>query len=176
MWKSAAWPVLPSSADARVLPPGRSCPLNHRAAHRSYPQLWRSDSDPFRNRPVWPSDPAGRHELHACKLPTVWITPVDNSRRGHAQRIFWAPGDAGRARTGRAGHGALWKTGTRCRRSTELPGKVGIARRPGSLGLLDFRASRRRTLPRRFDAPAQLLSPSPHRGRGNPGFREEGAC
>ena len=56
----------------------QGCPLNHRTAHRSYPQLWRVAGPSGQNRQLWPSDPAPSHELQRCKLPTVWITPVDN--------------------------------------------------------------------------------------------------
>ena len=56
----------------------RGCPLNHRATHRSYPQLWRSQRPSAQNRQLWPSNPAWGYELQRCKLPTVWITPVDN--------------------------------------------------------------------------------------------------
>jgi hypothetical protein len=89
-----------------------SCPLNHRAAHRSYPQLWRSGSVQDRNRPVWPSDPGRRAELQACKLPTVWITPVDNYPARDVRRVP-TPGNARKCKT-HAGHGALWKTATSC--------------------------------------------------------------
>ena len=65
----------------------RGCPLNHRVAHRSFPQLWRSPRAPARNRQLWPSDQERRRELQACKLPTVWITPVDNFPAGHAHGV-----------------------------------------------------------------------------------------
>ena len=90
-------PVGHSRSEARDLCPAQSCPLNHRPDHRGYPQLWTSERAPFRNRPVWPSDPGVGHELHACKLPTVWITPVDNSSTGSGRRLPAAPGGGRRA-------------------------------------------------------------------------------
>jgi hypothetical protein len=42
------------------------------------------------NRQLGPSDGAVGYELQLCKLPTVWITPVDNS--GH--HAWWSLGPA----------------------------------------------------------------------------------
>ena len=85
MWNRAPDPARRLPPRLGICLPVRSCPLNHRADHRGYPQLWRSECAPLRNRPVWPSDPGLSHELQACKLPTVWITPVDNSCETCAQ-------------------------------------------------------------------------------------------
>ena len=113
------------SAPAAGLPPlrGRSCPLNHRAAHRSYPQLWRSKSSPPRNRPVWPSDRGQHRELQACKLPTVWITVVDNYPAGRLTGSHHGPEPAGSERAqghrGRHRHSTAQHSSTRARHTVE---------------------------------------------------------
>lgn len=57
--------------------------------------------------PLWPSDQAAHSELHGCKLLTLWINTVDNSRRrGRAARSGWLmPGGtpSGRSAAGAAG-------------------------------------------------------------------------
>ena len=35
---------------------------------------------------LWPSDPAFRPELQTCKLPTMWITPVEKRRQSAEPR------------------------------------------------------------------------------------------
>lgn len=146
----------------------RSCPLNHRAAHRSYPQLWRSKSSPPRNRPVWPSDRGQHRELQACKLPTVWITVVDNYPAGRLTGSHHGPEPAGSERAqghrGRRGrrhstaqhstgahahaHGTLWKTGRDC-------GKPGEGPRGGTAGRRRGKSTANATGQERWDRDAQ---------------------
>jgi hypothetical protein len=110
----------------------RCCPLNHRAVYRSYPQLWRAGHALEQNRPVWPSDPPCRHELQPCKLPTVWITPVDNARRegGIALPVSRgrpreAAAAAKKARPSGRAVATLWKTthGRKSRRGGRRAGR-----------------------------------------------------
>lgn len=53
------------------------CPLNHRRSPESYTQVWRVAGELRGICQLWRSDPASWAELQACKLPTMWITPVD---------------------------------------------------------------------------------------------------
>ena len=133
-----------ASKDPREPAPHESCPLNHRTAHRSYPQLWRSGSVQDRNRPVWPSDPGRRAELQACKLPTVWITPVDNYPARDVRRVP-TPGNARKCKT-HAGHGALWKTATSCGNALRRQGPD----RPDVAECLRGKAAGRRSRPVTF--------------------------
>jgi hypothetical protein len=135
----------------------RGCPLNHRATHRSYPQLWRSQKPSVENRLLWLSDPPSRSELQRCKLPTVWITPVDN----FAARAPSCPA----ARTARhSGPGTLKLAGrVRCGK-----GENAVGNRAGRTGPGPWGASVRH----RRDVPAQLLSPPSLRSPGNPGLGE----
>jgi hypothetical protein len=59
--------------------------------------LWRTPRTPVENRQYWPSDRGACIELQGCKLPTVWITPVDNFQG----QVWGRPGRGGRVRCGR---------------------------------------------------------------------------
>lgn len=79
-------------------------------------------------RQLWPSDRATRHELHACKLLTMWITPVENFHRGSENRRRadgFSPGVQTEGTNGCPGR-ADRASGVR------RPGLVGL-RRPGRL-------------------------------------------
>lgn len=63
---------------------------------------------PFpRNRQPWPSDRDRHHELQLCKLPTVWITPVENQHLRAADGILVACTGSGRGLRERALRGVF---------------------------------------------------------------------
>lgn len=63
----------------------KCCPHNHRSLWRSYPHVWMQcglkTPKPLQRR----DSSALPTELQRCKLPTVWITPVEN-RGGRLSR------------------------------------------------------------------------------------------
>lgn len=114
--------------------PDRSCPLNHRAAHGSYPQMWRSRSANRQNRPLWPSNPGLLLELQACKLPTVWITAVENLQtvRPGSPSADGVGRRGGGAKVG-AGQDSLWKNGGKAVGNVVRPEELRRQGLPGSL-------------------------------------------
>ena len=80
-------------------------------------------------RQLWPSDRETRHELHACKLLTMWINPVENFHRRQRRsprigRVF--PGGADGGADG-------WVQTGGCRRVFGSCRRAGGVRRPGRL-------------------------------------------
>ena len=83
-------------------------------------------------RQLWPSDRETRHELHACKLLTMWITPVENFHRGSENRRR-ADGFSPGVQTGVQTGGTNGCPGRADRAGgVRRPGLVGL-RRPGRL-------------------------------------------
>jgi hypothetical protein len=81
LWKGGQLPARRTlGMQAKVAPSPQSCPLNHRQKPQGYPQMWKQFQPQLHNRQLaGPTVESGR-ELQPCKLPTLWITPVENFR------------------------------------------------------------------------------------------------
>ncbi len=104
-----------------------SCPLNHSPQEHLYPQMWTKNGSPVDNRQLARATGEADTELQPCKLPTLWITPVENfpeRRRAEARRpgvrAEARPDSAGEARVcpglpeGMRGRGMRTGQGARC--------------------------------------------------------------
>jgi hypothetical protein len=52
-------------------------PLTHTGIPKTYPQMWIASRRISANSPCLAGKLHSRDELHVCKLPTLWISPVD---------------------------------------------------------------------------------------------------